>query len=117
MSWQDILKGYSEKVRQDIDKRKEEIKNMSNKRVGQESGKAIIYEQSHELADLTNFGEIKPEDLDENNYERFLDIVAFEKFFNEQPSLKRKRKEPLSRLKKPKQRPNIDPNQPSIFDL
>jgi len=111
MSWKEILKAYSEKVRQDIDKRKEEFKNAGGRRMGQETGKNLIYQDSYELADITNYGEIKPEDLDEDDYKRFIKIVAFEEFFNERPPLKRKRKE------KPKQRPNIDPNQPSIFDL
>lgn len=109
MSWKDILKAYSEKVRRDIDKRKEEFKNAGGRRIGQERGKNLIYQDSHELAALTDYGNIKPEDLDKDDYERFIQIVAYEEFFNEQPPLKRK--------EKPKQRPNIDPNQPSIFDL
>jgi len=109
MSWKEILKAYSEKVRRDIDRKKEKLKNMGGRRIGQERGKNLIYADSHELAALTDYGNIKPEDLDKDDYERFIEIVAFEEFFNEQPPLKRK--------EKPKQRPNIDPNQPSIFDL
>ena len=88
MSWKNVLKAESEKVRKDIERKKSEMKSKDKRR----RGRWMLDDLSEEIASITGYGETKPEELDEENYSRYVEAAALIELIEEQPPIKRKTK-------------------------
>ena len=86
MTWKNILKADSEKVRNDIDRKKSELLSKDKRR----RGRGMLYDLTEEIASITGYGETKPEELSEEDYARYILVAAEIELIEEQPPIKRK---------------------------